>query len=182
VYPGSVADAEVVQHRRALLERLASSAEPVALSRTDERGRFSFPALDPGNYAVEARGADGRVAMTPGVSLESGHYAGVSLLLDRGTPVQDGLVTGRVQGAPAGAAVRVEAPIQGSSASVGVAADGTFTVRGLPVGVPVALKAFTSVGAQRWVGRAKASPGEEVSIELRPAPTKNAPAVGRGAR
>lgn len=110
-YAGSLADAAQVQHHIDLLDRLESTATPIASSRTDERGAFVFPALAPGTYVVEARGGQGTSGWTPVVPVEVGHFVGVPVALGRALTVE-GSVVGP-GGAPHRGSILVGAPHAG---------------------------------------------------------------------
>jgi hypothetical protein len=102
---------------------------------------------------------------------ESGHCALLSFVATEGglarlVHAEAGAVTGRVRGAPEGIPIRVRAPFQEQAAAARVAADGSFAVGGLPIGIRVELEATAGGDGQSWVGSVVAEPGDDVLMDL----------------
>ena len=150
-----------------------------AFARSDEDGRFEFPALSHGRHVLRATAAghgagwSQPVALSPGVGDGAGE---VELRLSR-----PGSIVGRAlgpDGAPeAGAiviAARIEYAAQRSRISFGHAvadAEGAFAVRDLPPGYYAVLRPRGDRGSpDRGLGvrEARVEAGETVEVELGP--------------
>ena len=154
---------------RLVLTRMDGQARP----DMPTSGVVALPATGQGRLPPLVSGARYALYLPEG---ESGHCALTFFTAAEGQevrllPAQAGTVTGRVNGGPVGASVRVRARVQGEATSVPMAADGSFALGGLPVGIRVGLEAATTQDGQRWEGHGVAQPGEDVLIDLAPVGT-----------
>jgi protocatechuate 3,4-dioxygenase beta subunit len=136
---------------------------------TDDRGRFTLSALDPGRYTVTARAPDGRRATIENVDPAQG--GALRLVLER-TPTA--VIHGRAVGFAGGGASMVMVEAQstadgGASQTAAVDASGAFRMEEAPTGpVKVQGHAFSMEGSVRSSRAVELTiaPGSETEVAI----------------